>query len=56
MIAQDGLTPVIPGAVPRRRLGQTLRRERCTTAAPGLATGALDIYDRYFREATHPCW
>jgi hypothetical protein len=35
-IAQDGLTTVIPGAVPRRRLGQTLRRERCTTSAAGL--------------------
>jgi hypothetical protein len=22
----------------------------------GLATGALDIYDRYFHEAIHPRW
>ncbi|WP_302647412.1 hypothetical protein [Arthrobacter sp. 24S4-2] len=22
----------------------------------GLATGALDVYDRYFREAIHPHW
>jgi len=31
-----GITTVMPGAVPRRRLGQTLRRERCTTSASGL--------------------
>jgi hypothetical protein len=51
VIAQDGVTTVIPGARSAAQARANAAAGAMYDVGTGLATGALDIYDRYFREA-----
>ncbi|BCW85777.1 hypothetical protein NicSoilE8_34500 [Arthrobacter sp. NicSoilE8] len=55
MIAQDGVSSVIPGA--RSASQARANAEAGSVSLEGsLFDGVRDIYDRYFREAIHPRW
>lgn len=56
VIAQDGVTAVIPGARSASQARSNAEAGELQTVGAGLAHGVRDIYDRYFREAIHPRW
>ncbi|MGY2745596.1 aryl-alcohol dehydrogenase-like predicted oxidoreductase [Arthrobacter sp. UYCu723] len=56
VIAQDGVTTAIPGAHSAAQARANAAAGAMYDVGTELATGALDIYDRYFREAIHPRW
>ena len=56
IVAQDGVTTVIPGA--RTPAQARANAEAAAEAALGeaISGGVADIYNRYFRETVHPRW
>ncbi|WP_420179157.1 aldo/keto reductase [Paenarthrobacter sp. TA1.8] len=56
VIAQDGVTSVIPGARSASQAAANAEAGGMQSVGAGLADGVRDIYDRYFREAIHPRW
>ncbi|WP_426004349.1 aldo/keto reductase [Paenarthrobacter sp. NyZ202] len=56
VIAQDGVTSVIPGARSAAQARANAEAGGLEDVGTGLAAGVRDIYDRYFREAIHPRW
>ena len=56
VIAQDGVTSVIPGARSAAQARANAEAGGLEDVGTGLAAGVRDIYDRYFRAAIHPRW
>ncbi|MDR6989792.1 aryl-alcohol dehydrogenase-like predicted oxidoreductase [Paenarthrobacter nitroguajacolicus] len=56
IIAQDGVTTVIPGARSASQAAANAAAGELRAVGAGLADGVRDIYDLYFREAIHPRW
>ncbi len=56
VVAQDGVTSVIPGARSAEQARINAEAGEMPVVGAGLADGVRDIYDRYFREAIHPRW
>ena len=56
VVAQDGVTTVIPGARSAQQAAANAEAGDMQVVGAGLADGVRDIYDRYFREAIHPRW
>ena len=56
VIAQDGVTSVIPGARSASQAAANAEAGGLQAVGAGLTDGVQDIYDRYFREAIHPRW
>ena len=56
VIAQDGVTSVIPGARSASQAAANAEAGGLQSVGAGLTDGVQDIYDRYFRAAIHPRW
>jgi len=56
IVAQDGVTTVIPGARSAQQAAANAEAGDMKVVGAGLSDGVRDIYDRYFREAIHPRW
>ncbi|GAT87502.1 aldo/keto reductase [Paenarthrobacter nicotinovorans] len=56
VVAQDGVTTVIPGARSAQQAAANAESGDMKVVGAGLADGVQDIYDRYFREAIHLRW
>jgi len=56
VVAQDGVTSVIPGARSAQQAAANAEAGEMKVVGAGLGDGVRDIYDRYFREAIHPRW
>lgn len=56
IIAQEGVTTVIPGARSAAQARANAEAAAETTTGNDINTGVQDIYNRYFREAIHPRW
>ncbi|MFP3580613.1 aldo/keto reductase [Arthrobacter sp. SIMBA_036] len=56
IIAQDGVSTVIPGARSAVQAAANAEAGGMQSVGAGLSDGVRDIYDRYFREAVHPRW
>lgn len=56
VIAQDGVTSVIPGARSAAQARANAEAGGLEDVGTGLAASVRDIYDRYFRAAIHPRW
>ena len=56
IVAQDGVTTVIPGARSAQQAAANAEAGDMKVVGAGLSDGVLGIYDRYFREAIHPRW
>ncbi|AFR30656.1 MULTISPECIES: aldo/keto reductase [Micrococcaceae] len=56
VIAQDGVTSVIPGARSASQAAANAEAGGMQSVGSGLAEGVRDIYDRHFRAAIHPRW
>ncbi|BCW50140.1 aldo/keto reductase [Arthrobacter sp. StoSoilB13] len=56
VIAQDGVSTVIPGARSSAQAHANAEAGAMQDVGSGLTAGVQDIYDRYFREAIHPRW
>ncbi|MGF6834343.1 aryl-alcohol dehydrogenase-like predicted oxidoreductase [Paenarthrobacter sp. TE4293] len=56
IIAQDGVTTVIPGARSASQAAANAAAGELRAVGAGLADGVRDIYDHHFREAIHPRW
>ena len=56
IIAQDGVSTVIPGARSAVQAAANAEAGGMQSVGADLSDGVRDIYDRYFREAVHPRW
>ena len=56
IIAQDGVTTVIPGARSAAQARANAEAAGHSNLGKNLDKGVRDIYDRHFREAVHPRW
>ncbi|XAS67743.1 aldo/keto reductase [Micrococcaceae bacterium Sec5.7] len=56
IVAQDGVSTVIPGARNVEQARSNAVAASTGTLGTGLDAGVRHIYDRYFREAVHPRW
>ncbi|GAA2851954.1 aldo/keto reductase [Paenarthrobacter ilicis] len=56
IIAQHGVTTVIPGARSAQQAEANAEAGDMQIVGAGLVDGVKDIYDRHFREAVHPRW
>lgn len=56
IIAQDGVTTVIPGARSAAQARANAEAAGQSTLGKNIEPGVQDIYNRYFREAVHPRW
>lgn len=56
VVAQEGVTTVIPGARTPAQARANAEAASEATLGNEISAGVLDIYDRYFREAVHPRW
>lgn len=56
IIAQDGVSTVIPGARSAAQARANAEAGAETPLGNEIDAGVRDIYDRYFREAIHPRW
>jgi aryl-alcohol dehydrogenase-like predicted oxidoreductase len=56
IIAQDGVSTVIPGARNVEQARSNAAAAELVSLGAQLEAGVRDIYNRYFREAIHPRW
>ena len=56
VVAQEGVTTVIPGARTPAQARANAEVGAESTLGNEMGGGVLDIYNRYFREAVHPRW
>ena len=56
IVAQDGVSTVIPGARSAAQARANAEAAAEATLGNQIGSGVQDIYNRYFRKAIHPRW